>query len=54
MRKKKKKEEAKRATQKKWQCNPKYVEPGTYLTPKQKRQAALSDSISDCPKKKNK
>ena len=54
MRKKKKKEEAKRATQKKWQCNPKYNVPGTYRTQKQKREAALSDPISDCPNKKNK
>ena len=56
MRKKKQKEEAKRATQKKWQCNPLHdCEPGTYLTPMQKRKnASLSDSVSHCPIKKNK
>ena len=56
MRKKKKKEEAKRAAQKMWQCNPLHdCEPGTYLTPKQKRKkASLSDPISNCPLKKNK
>ena len=54
MRKKKKIESDKREQMKKYQCNPLYAEPGTYLTQSQKRQASLSDSVSVCPKKKNK
>ena len=54
MRKKKNVEAEKRRKMKKYQCNPLYAEPGTYLTQSQKRQASLSDSISVCPKKKNK
>ena len=55
MRKKKKTEADKRKALKKYQCNPLYAEPGTYLTPNQKRrQASSSDSILDCPQKKNK
>ena len=53
MRRKKKRHNDLQATQKKWQCNPLHdYEPGTYLTPKQKRKAFLSDPVSDHPKKK--
>ena len=55
MRKKKKILLQRQAQQKKWQCNPLYAsEPGTYLTQSQKRSLVLSDSIPDCPTKKNK
>ena len=54
MQKKKAKEQAERQKQKKFQCNPKYLEPGTYVTVKQRRRRhpSLSLQTSSRPKKK--
>ena len=55
MRKKKAKIAAERSKQKKFQCNPLYLEPGTYISRKQKRNNPfLSDDIPHCESKKNK